>query len=134
MSMTKTYHLVKTFKETVESNIGTGEIKGIDDETLEKLQECLRTAIKTSSRTSREIVSVQLPSTSPSLQPLLVPNFPFQTFPSFISPTVPRQSFGGSTVLQSNDHNEVIGGPASGYMARGSDPPIIFFYLDISNC
>lgn len=144
MSMTKTGRLIKTFKETVKSRIETGEIEWIDDETLEKLQECLRTAIQTSSRINQEPLSVQLPNSSPSLQPLPVSNFgtmedtrttnlrsPYRTSSSFTSPTIPRQSLGNSTSLQRSGHNELIGESFSDYIARGNYTPIILFYPDI---
>ena len=75
MSRTKTDRLVKTFKEEVESRSDAGELKGIDDETIEELQNCLRTAIQTLSRINQQPLSVQLPNSSPSLQPLPVPHF-----------------------------------------------------------
>jgi hypothetical protein len=50
MPMTKTNGLVEAFKETIQSRIEAGEIEEIDDETLGKLQECLRSAKRASSR------------------------------------------------------------------------------------
>jgi hypothetical protein len=45
MSLTNTELLVKSFKETVDLRIESGDIEGIDDETLDKLQDSLRVAI-----------------------------------------------------------------------------------------
>jgi hypothetical protein len=75
MSRTKTDRLVKTFKEEVESRADAGELKGIDDETIEELQDCLRAAIQTLSRINQQPLSVKLPNSSPSLQSLPVPHF-----------------------------------------------------------
>jgi hypothetical protein len=94
MSRTKTDRLLTTFKEAVESRADAGEIKGIDDETMEKLQDCLRTAIQTLSRINQQPMSVQLPSLSPSLQPLPVPRFETMEDTATIRPPSPcRTSF-----------------------------------------
>jgi hypothetical protein len=75
MPMTKTDGLVEAFKETVQSRIEAGEIEEIDDETLGKLQECLRCAIRVSSRINQQTRGVPLSDSSPNLQPPLVPTF-----------------------------------------------------------
>jgi hypothetical protein len=46
--------LIRTFKELVEAGVQRGEIDGITDENLEKLQKCLRTAIHRASKDSEQ--------------------------------------------------------------------------------
>ncbi|KAH7327062.1 hypothetical protein BKA65DRAFT_480782 [Rhexocercosporidium sp. MPI-PUGE-AT-0058] len=118
MSVTKTSRLVKTFKETVETCIEAGEIEGINEDTLEKLQECLRTAIKTSSRNSQETLGHQAPSTSTSLQSLQVRESTVETPTAFASAIILQQAFNDSSALERHDHNDLIGPPVSDYMSR----------------
>jgi hypothetical protein len=109
MSRTKTDRLVKTFKEIVESGIDVGEIKGIDDETMEKLQECLRIAIQTLSRVNQQPLSVQLPNSSPSLQPLPVPNFGIMEDAATIrlpSPCRTSSTFDSNAVFPEAQHSQ----------------------------
>jgi hypothetical protein len=101
MPMTKTDGLVEAFKETVQSRIEAGEIEEIDDETLGKLQECLRYAIRASSRINQQTRGVPLSDSSPNLQPPPVPasftigntrttNFPLSnSSPNLQPPPVP---------------------------------------------
>ena len=104
MPMTKTDGLVEAFKETVQSRIEAGEIEEIDDETLGKLQECLRSAIRASSRINQQTRGVPLSDSSPNLQLPLVPtsfnigntrttNFPFSDSPPNLQPPLVPTSF-----------------------------------------
>jgi hypothetical protein len=104
MPMTKTDGLVEAFKETVQSRIEAGEIEEIDDETLGKLQECLRSAIRASSRINQQIRGVPLSDSSPNLQLPLVPtsfnigntrttNFPLSDSPPNLQPPLVPTSF-----------------------------------------
>jgi hypothetical protein len=57
MSLTNTELLIKLFGETVESRIDTGDILGVNDETLDKLRDSLRVAISiASNRNRRELL------------------------------------------------------------------------------
>jgi hypothetical protein len=69
MSLTNTGLLLKSFKETVESGIELGDIEGIDDETLDKLLEFLRTAISTASKSDQKPRTMLRSSLDPDLQP-----------------------------------------------------------------
>jgi len=104
MPMTKTDGLVEAFKETVQSRIEAGEIEEIDDETLGKLQECLRSAIRVSSRINQQTRGVPLSDSSPNLQRPLVPtsfnigntrttNFPLSNSPPNLQPPLVPTSF-----------------------------------------
>jgi len=104
MPMTKTDGLVEAFKETVQSRIEAGEIEEIDDETLGKLQECLRSAIRVSSRINQQTRGVPLSDSSPNLQLPLVPtsfnigntrttNFPLSNSPPNLQPPLVPTSF-----------------------------------------
>ncbi|KAH8820612.1 hypothetical protein F5884DRAFT_744962 [Xylogone sp. PMI_703] len=125
-SMTKVNRLIKSFKETVELDIQAEKIKEIDDETLEKLLECLRAVIRASSRAYQAPSDIQLSNLSSSLHSLptgnlrtvehtITRNFasPCGTPSDFIYPTMPRQFIGGSTAQQENGYNELVEGPAS---------------------
>jgi len=104
MPMTKIDGLVEAFKETVQSRIEAGEIEEIDDETLGKLQECLRSAIRVSSRINQQTRGVPLSDSSPNLQRPLVPtsfnigntrttNFPLSNSPPNLQPPLVPTSF-----------------------------------------
>ena len=54
MSLTNTELLVKSFKETVDLRIESGDIEGIDDETLDKLQDSLRVAISVAAISNKQ--------------------------------------------------------------------------------
>jgi len=120
MPMTKTDGLVEAFKETVQSRIEAGEIEEIDDETLGKLQECLRSAIRASSRINQQTRGVPLSDSPPNLQPPLLPTFftidngttnisPSSRTPSiFTSLPVQQTSIGDSAPLKSNGRNELF--------------------------
>ncbi|KAE8443600.1 hypothetical protein EG329_001533 [Mollisiaceae sp. DMI_Dod_QoI] len=52
--------LIRTFKELVEAGVQKGEIDGITDENLEKLQKCLRTAIHRASKDCQQTHNTRL--------------------------------------------------------------------------
>jgi hypothetical protein len=54
MSLTNTELLVKSFKETVDLRIESGDIEGIDDETLDKLQDSLWVAISVAAISNKQ--------------------------------------------------------------------------------
>jgi hypothetical protein len=57
--------LIRTFKDVVEAGVQNGEIDGITDESLEKLQKYLRTAISRATEDMRDALDTVRPSQQP---------------------------------------------------------------------
>jgi len=101
--LSNTALLIRTFKEVVNASVQRGEIEGITDENLEKLQKCLEVAITRATRDSNDRPSILPLQTQDPLPEELPPS-------NMLDPVQDRTAwYGLDTQFQEDPFENIIG-------------------------